>query len=246
MTALHPALDGIELVVFDKDGTLISFEAMWSGWARELGERLELATRRPVAGDVFVTIGYDPANDVVLPGGPLAIDTMAGIHERVAAVLRRWCPSVSAARRILAEAWIEPDPVERAVPLADLTGLFSTLRDAGRTIAVATTDDRRPTEATLRGLGLAELVAAVVCGDDDGPTKPDPATLIAVAAEVGIAVSRTAMVGDTPADLRMAREARAGRSIGVRSGVTAAAELVPFADVILETVGGLLERPTAS
>ena len=245
MTPLHPALDGIDLVVFDKDGTLISFDAMWSGWARELGERLEIATRRPVAGDVFVTIGYDPANDVVLPAGPLAIDTMAGIHERVAAVLRRWCPSVSAARRILAEAWVEPDPVERAVPLADLGRLFSTLRASGRAIAVATTDDRRPTEATLRGLGLAELVAAVVCGDDDGPTKPDPATLIAVTAEVGVQIDRAAMVGDTPADLRMARDAGAGRSIGVRSGVTADAGLAPFADVLLDTVGDLLmDGPT--
>ena len=57
--ALHPVLDGIDLVVFDKDGTLISFEAMWVGWARDLGTRLELATRRPVAGDVFTTIGLE-------------------------------------------------------------------------------------------------------------------------------------------------------------------------------------------
>jgi len=39
---LHPALKGIDLVVFDKDGTLISFEAMWAGWARRLGARLDL------------------------------------------------------------------------------------------------------------------------------------------------------------------------------------------------------------
>src|SRR5215831_13997203 len=96
---LHPALDGIDLIVFDKDGTLISFEAMWSGWTRELGARLEMATRRPVAGDVFATIGYDPVSDRIRAGAPLAIGTMAEIHELVAAVLRRWCPNVAAARR---------------------------------------------------------------------------------------------------------------------------------------------------
>jgi phosphoglycolate phosphatase len=237
---LHPALDGIELVVFDKDGTLISFEAMWGGWARELGARLEIATRRPVAGDVFAAIGYDPVADVVQPGGPLAIATMSGIEERVAAVLRRWCPSVSAARRILADAWFEPDPVDLAVPLADLPGLFGALRSAGRRIAVATTDDRRPTEATLAGLGLSDLVESILCGDDPGPIKPDPAALRRIADDLGVPIGSAAMVGDTPADLRMARDAGAGRVIGVASGVTARDGLEPHADLVLDDVGGLV------
>src|SRR5437879_5180224 len=99
---LHPALANIDLVVFDKDGTLISFEAMWAPWARSLGARLEATTRRPVAGDVFAAIGFDPVANRVTRGGPLAVETMAAIEERVAAVLRRWCPSVPAARRALA------------------------------------------------------------------------------------------------------------------------------------------------
>jgi phosphoglycolate phosphatase-like HAD superfamily hydrolase len=177
--SLHPALEGIDLVVFDKDGTLISFDAMWSGWARQLGSRLEIVSRRPVAGDVFAAIGYDPVADRVRPGGPLAIDTMAQIEEVVAAVLRRWCPSVAAARRVVADAWFEPDPVALAVPLADLPVLFAALHGAGRRIAVATTDDRRPTETTLSALGLADLVETVLCGDDPGPIKPDPAGLLA-------------------------------------------------------------------
>jgi phosphoglycolate phosphatase len=237
---IHPALDGIDLVVFDKDGTLISFEAMWTGWARELGERLEIATRRPVAGDVFATIGFDPSADRVVPGGPLATATMADIESLVGAVLRRWCPSVTAARRILAEAWVVPDPVTRAIPLADLPGLFGALRASGRSIAVATTDDRRPTEATLEALGVAGDTGAVLCGDDDGPTKPDPAAVVALAERCGATVARTAVVGDTPADLEMARAAGAGRVIGVRSGVTDGRILAPHADLVLDSVGELV------
>jgi phosphoglycolate phosphatase len=237
-SAIHPILDGIDLVVFDKDGTLISFEAMWTGWARDLGTRLELATRRPVAGDVFTTIGYDPVADRILAGGPMAVGTMGEIAELVGAVLRRWCPSVSAARRILADAWFEPDPVERAVPLAPLAELFGTLREAGLRIAVATTDDRFPTEATLLGLGVSGLVDGVLCGDDDGPTKPEPAALAGIASRLGVAIGRTAMVGDTPADLRMARGAGA-RAIGVTSGVATAAQLAADADLVVDSIAEL-------
>ncbi len=237
--AIHPILDGIDLVVFDKDGTLISFEAMWGGWARDLGTRLEIATRRPVAGDVFTTIGFDPVANRILAGGPLAIATTGELAELVGAVLRRWCPSVHAARRILAEAWFEPDPVERAVPLADLPAVFAALRQAGRRIAVATTDDRRPTVATLASLGLVDDIEDLVCGDDDGPTKPDPAVLVGIAARLGIPVERTAMVGDTPADLRMAHRAGA-RAIGVASGVASVAELALDADVVVDSIALLI------
>ncbi|HEX2756735.1 MAG TPA: HAD family hydrolase [Candidatus Limnocylindrales bacterium] len=237
--ALHPILDGIDLVVFDKDGTLIAFEAMWSGWARELGTRLEIVTRRPVAGDVFTTIGFDPVSGRILAGGPLAIATMGQIQELVGAVLRRWCPSVNAARRVLADAWFEPDPVRSALPLADLDEVFTALRGAGRRIAIATTDDRRPTEATLAGLGLTGFVDVVLCGDDHGPTKPEPAALAAIAAGLGIGIQRTAMVGDTPADLRMARGAGA-RPIGVASGITSAAELAPDADLVVDSIAMLV------
>jgi phosphoglycolate phosphatase-like HAD superfamily hydrolase len=239
---LHPILDGIDLIVFDKDGTLISFEAMWVGWARALGTRLELATRRPVAGDIFATIGFDPVASRILPRGPLAVATMAEIEQLIGAVLRRWCPSVSAARRILAEAWFEPDPVADALPLADLAAVLGAIRKSGRRIAVATTDDRRPTQATLVGVGIADLVDVIVCGDDDGPTKPEPAALVGVATRLETRIDRTAMVGDTPADLTMARLAGA-RAIGVTSGVASHADLEPTADAILGTIDDLIREP---
>jgi len=238
--SVSPILEGVDLVVFDKDGTLIDFDAMWGGWALGLGARLDGATRRPVSGDVFATIGFDPASGRVRAGAPLAVATMAEIRETVAAVVRRWCPSVSAARRAVEAAWFEPDPVATAVPLGDVVGLFAALRAADRVVAVATTDDRAPTEATLRGLGLRGAVAAIACGDDGVGVKPDPAMLLAVCQAVRVPPNRTAIVGDTPADLAMGRAAGAGRVIGVLRGVGTRDELAPLADAVLGSVAELL------
>jgi len=237
---VSPLLDGIDLVVFDKDGTLIDFHAMWGGWALTLGQRLEGATRRPVSGDVFATIGFDPAGGRVLAGAPLAVATMAEIRETVAAVVRRWCPSVAAARRAVEAAWFEPDPVATAQALADLPLLFGELRASGRVVAVATTDDRAPTEATLRVLGVRGDVAAIACGDDSVGVKPDPSMLLALCQAVAIPPERAAIVGDTPADLAMGRAAGAGRVVGVLSGVGSRDELAPLADAVLGSVGELL------
>ena len=238
--ALAPLLDGIDLVVFDKDGTLLDFEAMWGGWAAELGRRLEAATKRPVAGDVFAAIGFDPVSEHVRPGSPLAIATMGQLEEVVAAVIRRWCPNVAAARRAVETAWYEPDPVATAVPTADLGRLFGALVASGRRIAVATTDDRAPTEVTLRALDLRRFVSALACGDDGVGVKPDPAMVLAICRALGTEPARTAVVGDTPADLAMGRSAGLGRVVGVLTGVGSREDLEPLADALLESVGELL------
>jgi phosphoglycolate phosphatase-like HAD superfamily hydrolase len=212
---------------------------MWGGWARELGERLDGTIRRPVSPDVFAAIGFDPSTGRVAAGGPLATATMAGIEETVARVLRRWCPSISAARRATEAAWFVPDPVALAVPLADLGALFARIRDAGGRIAVITTDDRAPTDATLRALGVRALVEAMVCGDDGFAVKPAPDAVFAVCHAFRTEPGRVAVVGDTPSDLAMARAAGAGGVIAVRTGVGGEDEMAA-ADVVIDSVADLL------
>ena len=233
-------LTGIDTVIFDKDGTLIDFHAMWGGWARQLGDRLDEVIGRPVSPDVWATIGFDPTTGRVAPGGLLATGTMAGIEETVARVLRRWCPSIAAARRATAAAWLVPDPGALAVPLGDLPSILHRLRADGRRIAVITTDDRGPTEATLRALGIRDSVEAMVCGDDGFGVKPAPDAVIAVCHAFRTEPSRVAVVGDTPADVAMAREAGAGLVIGVRSGIGTDDDLAT-ADVVVDSVDGLLD-----
>ena len=213
---------------------------MWGGWARGLGERLDDVIRRPVSPDVFAAIGFDPTTGRVAAGGPLAIETMAGIEETIARVLRRWCPSIAAARRATAAAWFVPDPAELAVPLGDLGAIFGRLRADDRRIAVVTTDDRAPTDVTLRALGVREHVGAMVCGDDGFAVKPAPDAVIAVCHAFRTEPARVAVLGDTPTDLAMARSAGAGRVIGVRSGVGSEADLGD-ADEVIDSVSSLLD-----
>jgi len=234
-------LDGIDLVVFDKDGTLIDFHAMWGSWARELGSRLEQSVGRPVAPDVFAAIGLDPSSGRVAVGGPLTVGTMASMHDTVEAVIRRWCPNTAAARRATDAAWLEPDPVRDAVPLANLGALFGSLAGSGRRTAVVTHDDRAPTDATLRVLGVRDEVGAIVAADDGFALKPAPDAVLAVSAALRVPPARIAVVGDTAADLEMGRAAGAGLLIGVLSGLGSRSDLEPIADRVIPSIRALLQ-----
>ena len=235
-------LDGIELVVFDKDGTIIAFGPMWSGWAVALADRLRMATSQTVDEPLFAMLGYDPVSGTVLAGGGLAATPMARLRERTRDVLVGTGLSANEADRALRAAWQAPDPVALARPLRDLRSLFDWLHETGRLVAVATSDDREPTERTLVALEISDLVDATVCADDGIAVKPSPEMLRHLCSSLGVPLERTAVVGDTPADLQMARSAGAGLSIGVLTGVGGRVDLEPFADLVIESVEQLREH----
>jgi phosphoglycolate phosphatase len=237
-------LHGLDLVVFDKDGTLIEFHAMWSGWAVELADRLEAATGRPLRASLYASLGYDAATGRAIAGGRLAATPMARLRELTLARLVDDGVEPVAAERAMAIAWHAPDPVALARPVTDLRALFTTMRGRGMAIAIATTDDREPTERTLAALGVTHLVDATVCADDGIPVKPAGDMVRHLATSLSRSPSRTAVVGDSVADLQMGRAAGAARVYGVLTGVGTVEDLAPLADEVLGSVADLLAGPS--
>merc|ERR1712025_1065102 len=99
------------------------------------------------------------------------------------------------------------------------------LKSANIKIAVMTSDDRSSTLLHLKNLGISEYVESIVCGNDDIEKKPHPAGFIEICSQLGVHPSKAVMVGDTRADLLLARAAGAGLTIGVLSGTGNAEEL---------------------
>jgi phosphoglycolate phosphatase-like HAD superfamily hydrolase len=229
-------LDGIDLVVFDKDGTIIEFGSMWSGWAVAVVEGLVEATGRPIAAPLHAMLGIDPVTGTVRAGGGLAATPMARLRDRTRDALVASGMSEPDAERALEAAWHAPDPVASARPVTDLGVLFDRLRDGGCRIAVATTDDRDPTERTLAALSIEDRLDATVCADDGIAVKPAPDMVLHLCATLGVEPERTAVVGDTAADLQMGRAAGAGLIVAVLTGVGGRADLAALADVVIASV----------
>ncbi|HEX8024980.1 MAG TPA: HAD family hydrolase [Candidatus Limnocylindrales bacterium] len=235
-------LAGIDLVVFDKDGTLIDFQAMWGGWVGQLVAGLERETGEPFGDRLRDVLGVDGETGLVRAHGLLAATPMARIREVVLGVVADRLGDPARAAAVVEDVWQAPDPVTLARPVGDLRALLLNLREAGRRIAIATSDDRAPTERTLAALGIADVVDDLACADDGLGVKPSPDAVHHLCRTLGVVPARTAVVGDSVADLAMGRAAGAGRVIGVLTGVADEATLAPLADVVLPSVQELLAR----
>ena len=232
-------LEGIDLVVFDKDGTLIEFHPMWRGWVDDLATRLATATGLPLHDQVFSLLGVDRETGTISPHGLLAATPMARLRELVTQALADEGVPPAAAARAVASAWLAPDPVALATPTADLESLLERLAGRGIRAAVATSDDRGPTERTLAALGVAARFETLACADDGHPVKPAPDPVLRIAERVGVPPERMLVVGDAPVDMRMGRAAGVRRVVGVLTGVGDAATLGPLADLVLPSIADL-------
>lgn len=232
---LHP-----RLIILDKDGTLIAFERMWHVWfdrfMERIGQRtrLELQTRVALAG----TLGYDPVDGDWDPLGPLTIASTGEILLLTAGQLYHhqgltWDEAlavVNEAEAASRELLTDPALVE---PVGDVHGALERLAGAGYLLALATTDNRAPTQEHLAHLGVAELLAAVVCGDDGIPLKPAPDMALELCRRVGVRPDEAIMVGDSVADMTMARQAGLAGAIAVASGAVPGELLAEHADWVI-------------
>jgi phosphoglycolate phosphatase-like HAD superfamily hydrolase len=232
-----------DLVAFDKDGTLVDFESMWGRLAVVWVERLVASTgNKELERDLYSSLGYDPQHRRTKPQSPLAIATTGQLRAIAAGTLYRHGISWPQAEEHTVRAF----DTSSLLPLADLIrptgdvlGILERLQDAGVRVAIVTTDHRAETEETLRLMAIAHLVDHTVCGDDGLLSKPAPDMLLAACEQSNVAPIRTAVVGDTVADLLMAQRAGAGFKAAVLTGAGDPAQLKAHADVILSSVDAI-------
>lgn len=229
-----------DLIVFDKDGTLIEFDVMWGrlaeGWVTKLAGDADSA----LSYDLYHSLGYDPDQRRTLSQSPLSIAQTGQLLAIVADALYRqgipWPEAEDRTREAFRQVSDELPLPSLVRPAGNVAGLFVELQRAGIRVAVATTDDRAETLEALRLMGSSPHVDHVVCGDDGWPSKPAPDMLLAVCDRLQIDPLRTAVVGDTLADLLMAQRAGAGLRVAVLTGPGDPSLLAAHADVVIQSI----------
>jgi phosphoglycolate phosphatase len=226
-----------QAIIFDKDGTLIDFDAMWGGWIIFLAEQLQDISGLHVRESLCLAMGFDDANKKVLAHGKLAATPMAQLYRLTVEVMQSLGLTAEQAEGVVEQGWCIPDPVILAKQFTDTRALFYKLHNQNIKIGIATTDDRAPTQAMIEAFDIEIYLSTMVCADDGIPAKPAPDMVLTICERMKIEPSK--VVGDTTADLLMARAAGAGMVVGVLSGVSSSADLIHYADVLIESVDEL-------
>jgi phosphoglycolate phosphatase len=235
----------IDLAVFDKDGTLIDFHHLWGRKARLAVEAVVTAMGgdRGLANHIYHSIGFDLQTGEAAVNGPLAATTMAKLYTICATVLYQhglpWHEAEQMTQAHFASGLGALPTVDLVKPVGDVVGLFRELTAAGVKIAIVTSDDRAATLASLPVLGIEAYIAGMICGDDPVASKPAPDALFRLSQELGVALARVMMVGDTVGDMMMAGAAGAGCRLAVLSGAAGPTDLAPHADAVLASIDGI-------
>jgi phosphoglycolate phosphatase len=228
-------LADIKGILFDKDGTLVDFNATWLGVADFMAMDASDGDRWK-ADRLLAAAGFDFANRRFKPDSIFASGTNMDVVEL-------WFPRLSDEDQMLAVArFNEITSVQGSTMAVALPGIVDTLAALHKRsyrLGVATNDSTSGAEKTLVTLGVAQLFDAAYGYDAVANPKPAPDTIQAFCDLTGLRASEIAMVGDNRHDLEMARAGGCGLAVGVLSGTGTRESLAEIADVILASVADL-------
>jgi phosphoglycolate phosphatase len=229
---VYPAVRG---VLFDKDGTLIDFRATWvpayRGVAMELAERL--GGPDALVHLLLERMGFNAASGDFANDSPLLWATNEAIADQWAAT-----PEVGGRLDVREIVLRHFSDLERYPPrpVGDLAALLGRLRRRGLILGMATMDDTATARATAERLEIAAELAFIAGADAGHGEKPGPGMALAFCAACGLDPAEVIVVGDTPADLLMARSAGCARAVAVRTGAVPLHLVAPLADHVLASV----------
>ncbi len=209
-----------EVVFFDKDGTLLDFDAFWvtvSEYA--IKEILNGIGMNDIdVNEVLTALGVvDGVTDI---NGVLCYGTYGMISDKIHELLHtRGCDADPAVlKKITDTAYRNAADKGRILPTSERLGdTLQKIKGMGIRAVLVTADGPVLTDKCIDGLNIRHYFDAIYTDDGIYPPKPDPYCINEFCERLGINKDSAVMVGDTATDVLLAKNAGI-RMIGVAKG----------------------------
>jgi len=227
-TLRHPA----ELVILDKDGTLIDVHHYWVSMIGLRAQRIcrDLALldrdRETLQAALCDAMGVDPTSQRLRPEGPVGVLPRPAIVDTVCAALGERGHATSAEATEVVEAAFAAVDAETRSDLGPLLELLPGVaefldqcRSRGVHLAIATTDLSTRAQEAMRALGLADRFELICGAEQVERTKPAPDLGQLITRKMGVDLRSVVVIGDHPVDMEMGRSMGASCNIAVLTGL---------------------------
>jgi phosphoglycolate phosphatase len=224
-------LDNIAGILFDKDGTLLDYDASWLPVNRELAS---IAARgdEALADKLLAACGMDSVTGHIVPDSLLAAGNTRQISEGLVA---------AGSTMEVGELTTQLDALfsraaDLSVPVTDLAGFFRRLHERGYKLGVASSDNERSIRHIAARFGFVDYIDYIAGYDSGFGTKPEPGMVLGFCEATGLRPEQVAVVGDNNHDLHMGQNAGVGLTVAVLTGTGSRESLMAASDHCLNDI----------
>jgi phosphoglycolate phosphatase len=228
----------VDVVLFDKDGTLSCSEPMLYGLAQARLRRCQelLDQRHPELARashrlrVLLARAYGLNDGAIHPAGATAVGSRLHNLISTATALAQqglgWPEALAIAEEVFEHTdHLHGQPGEEVRSTEALRPMLERLAAAGLRLAVISNDSEAGIRRFLARQALTHFFDAELWSADHQPTKPSPDAALGLCRRLGTPPERCALIGDANSDLHMARRAGLAAAIGYRAGWSRAPQL---------------------
>lgn len=225
----------IKGILFDKDGTLLDFNATWVPINRAVA-RVVAGGDEALAAELLRAGGQDDAAEIVAPGSLLA----AANTREIAAAWAELAPDHGFGDLVdIIDEIFQREGAVSAVPVPGLARTVTRLKRRGLALGIATSDSRDGAMATLAPFGVLEQFDFIAGYDSGFGPKPEAGMVLGFCDALALEPGEVMVAGDNRHDLEMGRRAGAGMLVGVLTGTSAVGHLSDLADHVVNSIADI-------
>jgi phosphoglycolate phosphatase len=230
-----------ELVIFDKDGTLIDFKETWIGIIDSL--ILAMGRHAPLTptlkARVQDALGISVEKGEIDGCGPLAMGTFTECDALLTYCLYReglrWDTAQAIVHSLDEEIFRSDIRKKNVKPAKGAIELLLRLKKKGIHIAVATNDKEEDARSDMESIGAGAYIDLVVGADSVSTSKPAPDMVMKICSHFGVAPDHAVLIGDTVMDAMLGRNSGVSLTIGI-IGIVPREVLEQHMDVVVDSL----------